>query len=50
MSSDSQDSRSVCGVPLGLHPHFWNGGRSRLEIKVDFYEGPVSLSTLLALC
>ena len=48
-SFDSQDSHGVRSVPLGLHPHLWNGGRSRLEIKVEFYEGVVPLSAVLAL-
>jgi len=35
-------------ISLGLHPYLRNGGRSRLEIKVEFHEGAVPLSTLLA--
>jgi hypothetical protein len=29
----------VCPVPLGLHSYLQNGGRSRVEIKVEFHEG-----------
>ena len=47
-SSDCRDSRSNYDVPLGLHPHLRNGGQSRMEIKVEFYEGVIPLSTLLA--
>ena len=36
-------------IPLGLHTYLRNGGQSRLEIKVEFHEGAVPLSTLLAL-
>ena len=45
----SCDSHGVCVVPLGLHPYLRNGGRSRMEIKVEFHEGVVPLSTLLAI-
>ena len=48
-TSDFHDSHGLYGVPLGLRPHLWDGGRSRLEIKVEFYEGVVPLSALLAL-
>ena len=47
-SSDSRDSCSVYYVYLGLHPYLQDGGRSRLEIKVEFHEGAVSLSALFA--
>jgi len=46
---DSWDSHSVYDISLGLHHYLWNGGRSRVEIKVDFHEGAVSLSMLLDL-
>ena len=46
---DSRDSRGVYDVPLGLHPHLRNGGRSRVEITGEFHEGVVPLSTLLAI-
>ena len=36
-------------VYLGLHPYLRNGGRSRVEIKVEFREGVIPPSTLLAL-
>jgi hypothetical protein len=36
-------------VPLGLHYYFRNGGRPRMEIKVEFHEWIVPLSALLAL-
>ena len=49
-SSDSHDSHSVDDVSLGLHPYLPNGGRSRMEIKVEFHEGAILLSTLLAVC
>jgi len=35
-------------IYLGLHTYIPNGGRSRLEIEMEFHEGAVSLSTLLA--
>jgi len=47
-SSDSRDSHGVYDVHLGLHSYLQDGGRSRLEIKVEFHEGPVPLSALLA--
>ena len=47
--SDSRDSHSVYDFSLGLHHYLRNGGRSRVEIKVDFHERVVSLSTLLDL-
>ena len=47
-SSNTPNSHSANNVPLGLHPYLRNGGRSRLEIKVEFHEGAVPLSTLLA--
>ena len=47
--SDFRHSHGVCDVPLGLHPYLRNGGRSCLEIKVEFHERAVPLSTLLAL-
>ena len=43
------DSRGICNVHMGLYHYLHNGGRSRLEIKVEFYEGLIPLSTLLAL-
>ena len=46
-SSDPPDSRGVYDVHFGLHSYLQDGGRSRLEIKVEFYEGAVPLSTLL---
>ena len=42
------NSDSVYDVPLGLHSYLWDGGRSRLEIKVELHEGAVPLPTLLA--
>jgi hypothetical protein len=48
-SSDSRHSHGVYDVPLGLHAYLRNGGRSRLEIQVEFHEGAVPLSTLLGL-
>ena len=47
--SDSRNSHSVYDISLGLHHYLQNGGRSGVEIKVDFHEGVVSLSTLLDL-
>jgi len=47
-SSDSRDSRGVYDVHLGLHSYLQDGGRSRLDIKVEFHEGTVPLSALLA--
>jgi len=47
-SSDTHDSGGVCDVHLGLHPYLQVGGRSRLESKVEFHEGAVPLSALLA--
>ena len=47
--SDFWYSGGMYDVPLGLHPYLGNGGRSRLEIEVEFHEGAVPLSTLLAL-
>ena len=44
--TDCSDSRSVFSVNLGLHPYLQDGGRSCLEIKVEFHEGAVSLSAL----
>ena len=46
--SDSCDSHSVFDVHLGLHPYLQDGGRFRLEIKVEFHEGAVPLSALFA--
>ena len=48
-SSDSSDSCGVFDVHLGLYPYFQDGGWFRLEIKVEFHEGAVPLSTLLVL-
>ena len=45
----SWNSHGVCAISLGLHSYLRNGGRSRVEIKVEFHEGVVPLSTLLAL-
>ena len=47
-SSDSSNSHRVFDVHLGLHPYLQDGGRSRLEIQVEFHEGVIPLSTLLA--
>ena len=47
-SSDSRDSRGIYDVYLGLHSYFHDGGRFCLEIKVEFHEGAVPLSALLA--
>jgi len=47
-SSDSRDSRGTYDVHLGLHSYLQDGGRSRLEIKVEFHEGALPLSALLA--
>ena len=41
--------RGVYSVYLGLHPYLPNGSRSGLEIKMEFHEGALLLSTLLAL-
>jgi hypothetical protein len=46
--SDSRDSRGIYDVHLGLHSYVQDGGRSRLVIKMEFYEGAVPLSALLA--
>ena len=48
-SCNSHGVTGVCAAPLGLHPHLWNRGRSHVEIKVEFHEGAVPFSTLLAL-
>ena len=48
-SSDSRDSRGVYDVHLGLYSYLQDGDRSRLDIQVEFHEGAVPLSTLLAL-
>ena len=47
--SYSRHSRRVYDIYLGLHPYLRNGGRSGLEIGVEFHEGAVLLATLLAL-
>ena len=47
-SSDSRDSRGVFDVHLGLRPYLQDGGRSCLANKVEFHEGAVPLSALLA--
>jgi len=47
-SSDSSDSHGIYDVHLGLYPYLQDGSRSRLEIKVEFHEGVVPLSALLA--
>ena len=36
-------------VLMGLYPYPWNGGRARVEIRGEFHEVAVPLSTLLAL-
>jgi len=41
--------RGICDVHFKLHPCLQNGGRARLEIKVEFHEGAVPLPALLAL-
>ena len=49
-SSDSLDtgSRGIYNVYLGFHSYLQDGGRFCLEIKVEFHEGAVPLSALLA--
>ena len=47
-SSDCRDSRSNYDVLLGLHPYLRNGSQSCMEIKVEFCEGVIPLSALLA--
>ena len=47
-SSDYHDSRGIHDVHLGVHCYLQDGGRSRLEIKVEFHKGAVPLSALLA--
>ena len=42
----SRGSYSVC---LGLHPYLPDGSRSGLETEMEFHEGAILLSTLLAL-
>jgi len=46
---DSRNSRMFYHSYLGLLPYLRNGGRSRLEIEVEFHEGAIPLSKLLAL-
>ena len=47
--SNSCHSHGLYNIYLGLHPDIQHGGRSGLEIKVEFYEGAVPLSTLHAI-
>ena len=47
--SQFHHSRGLYDVCLGLHHYLQNGGRSGLEIQVDFHEGAVPFSTLLAI-
>ena len=47
--SNYYHSHGRYNIYLGLHPYFQHGGRSGLEIKVEFHEGPVPLSTLPAI-
>jgi len=43
-------SCSIYDIYMGLHPYLRNGGRSGLEIEVEFHEGAILVSTILALC
>ena len=47
--SDCHHSHGMYDVLLGLYPYLRNGGQSRLEIKMEFYEGTVPFSALPAL-
>jgi len=47
--SNSCHSHGLCDIYLGLRPPVQRGGRSGLEIKVEFHERAVPLSTLPAI-
>jgi len=47
-SSDYYNSHGSYDIYLGLHPYLQDGGQSCLEIQVEFHEGIVPLSALLA--